>query len=219
MLLEEHLPETGQQSRTRETMIRALPAPACRCAWQRLARRRWLDHLLSWVGWYPWQCRRCHKRAYVRFRFWAPPCSRRARATSKTHVSSFDHLLGPLFSENGVCLHHRLYTRYRAGMEGTWTPLAVSAIKSHQSATGWVTYGTVPTVSNPTTDNTRRILACGSGWYLLHCELPLNIPTADGLLKGRTGRHTDQDGCPIIYWSTRHDVHAISSSEPKRSWF
>jgi hypothetical protein len=60
-----------------------------------------------------------------------------------------------------------------------------------------VTHGTVPTVSKPTTDNTRRIRACGSGWYLLRDELPLYIPTADGLLKGRIGRHTDQDGCLI----------------------
>ena len=41
---------------------------ACDGAWQRVARRRWRDHLLSWLGWYPWQCTQCHVLAYYRRR-------------------------------------------------------------------------------------------------------------------------------------------------------
>jgi len=43
---------------------------AGRCTWARVARRRWSDHLLRWLGWYPWQCKRCQTRSYFRARFW-----------------------------------------------------------------------------------------------------------------------------------------------------
>ncbi len=25
--------------------------------------------MLTWLGWNPWQCKRCHTRSYLRFRF------------------------------------------------------------------------------------------------------------------------------------------------------
>ena len=68
MQLEENLPWITQKARTRQSIIHPLPKPTCRCVLQRIACRRWLD-LLSCVGWYPWQCKRCHKRSYLRFRF------------------------------------------------------------------------------------------------------------------------------------------------------
>ena len=68
MQLEETLPWIAQKARTRQSIIPPLLKPTCRCVWERVARRRWLD-LLSWVGWYPWQCRRCQTRSYFRSRF------------------------------------------------------------------------------------------------------------------------------------------------------
>ena len=41
----------------------------CQCRWQRVARQRWTDHALSWLGWYPWQCTHCRIRFYLRRRF------------------------------------------------------------------------------------------------------------------------------------------------------
>jgi hypothetical protein len=39
------------------------------CMLKRLARHQWRDHILSSLGWYPWQCCRCHRTSYLRFRF------------------------------------------------------------------------------------------------------------------------------------------------------
>ena len=42
---------------------------SCQCKWQRVARKRWQDRVMSYMGWYPWQCKRCRTRIYFRLRF------------------------------------------------------------------------------------------------------------------------------------------------------
>lgn len=42
--------------------------PLCQCRCQRVTRCGWMDHALSWLGWYPWQCIECHTCFYFRRR-------------------------------------------------------------------------------------------------------------------------------------------------------
>ena len=43
--------------------------PLCQCRCQRVTRCGWMDHALSWLGWYPWQCIECHTCFYFRRRY------------------------------------------------------------------------------------------------------------------------------------------------------
>ena len=49
---------------------KAVPNSRCssRCSWQRVAREGWMDHALSWVGWYPWQYQKCLACSHFRRR-------------------------------------------------------------------------------------------------------------------------------------------------------
>ena len=43
-------------------------ARCSRCHWQRVAREGLVDHVVSGLGWYPWQCKQCLKCSYFRRR-------------------------------------------------------------------------------------------------------------------------------------------------------
>ena len=43
--------------------------PLCQCRCQRVTRCGWMDHAMSWLGWYPWQCIDCHTCFYFRRRY------------------------------------------------------------------------------------------------------------------------------------------------------
>ena len=47
-----------------DRLIAPRTKPSCQCDWHRVARKRWQDHVLSYIGWYPWQCERCLTRSY-----------------------------------------------------------------------------------------------------------------------------------------------------------
>jgi len=38
------------------------------CNWQRVTREGWVDHALSSLGWYPWQCQDCRNCSHFRIR-------------------------------------------------------------------------------------------------------------------------------------------------------
>ena len=42
---------------------------SCNCDWQRVARYGWADSVLSYFGWYPWQCQNCFNRSHFRRRY------------------------------------------------------------------------------------------------------------------------------------------------------
>jgi hypothetical protein len=46
------------------------PQCAVGCSWNRVARKGWTDNVRSCLGWYPWQCQQCLRRAYFRLRTW-----------------------------------------------------------------------------------------------------------------------------------------------------
>ena len=52
--------------------VKDVPKSRCtgRCNWQRVARQGWRDHALALLGWYPWQCKKCHDCSHFRRRYY-----------------------------------------------------------------------------------------------------------------------------------------------------
>jgi len=67
--LRQWLPLSTSTSRFPGTRMLLRPKHTGYCMWQRVARQRWSDYMLGSLGWYPWQCKRCHIRSYFRLRF------------------------------------------------------------------------------------------------------------------------------------------------------
>src|SRR5262249_58085866 len=43
-----------------------VPCSACNRLCVRSHRNGWLEHLMSWLGWYPWECYFCQTRFFAR---------------------------------------------------------------------------------------------------------------------------------------------------------
>lgn len=58
-----------QNLRSMQTVQGNVTCRACQDAasW-RSERQSFKDHLFSWLGWYPWECRKCRSRFYHRRR-------------------------------------------------------------------------------------------------------------------------------------------------------
>ena len=61
------LPPVPSEYPVREVLMSALcTTQACNYFCVRCHRNGWWEHVLSWLGWYPWRCGRCQNRFYVR---------------------------------------------------------------------------------------------------------------------------------------------------------